>query len=86
MKNKVDISVALLAYDKIIHQGSKGEQGHEFEGLTASSDFDGYTLVLQDKLSSLTIFFHNKYELEGPDNKAMDRLIKNIEYVAKLAD
>lgn len=84
MKNKIDISIALLAFDKVVQQGEKVEQGHTFEGLTASSDFDGYTLVLQDKLSTLTIFFHNKYELEGPDSKAMDRLIKNIEYIAKL--
>lgn len=84
MKNKIDINTALLAFDKIMQLGVKGTDGSTFEGLTASSDFDGYTLVLQDKLSSLTIFFHNKYELDGPDNKAMDRLVKNIEYVAKL--
>lgn len=86
MKNKIDINLALLAFDKVVKQGIKSEDGHTFEGITASSDFDGYTLVLQDKLSSLTIFFHNKYELEGPDNKAMDRLTKNIEYIAKLND
>lgn len=83
MKNKIDINLALLAYDKIMQAGEKGEQGCTYEGVTASSDFDGYTLVLQDKLSSLTVFFHNKYELDGPDNKAMDRLVKNIEYIAK---
>lgn len=84
MKNKIDVNTALLAFDIIVQQGEKDAKGHTFEGLTASSDFDGYTLVLEDKLSSLTIFFHNKYELEGPDSKAMDRLVKNIEYVAKL--
>lgn len=82
MKNKIDISTALLAFDKVLQQGEKVEQGHTLSGITASSDFDGYTLVLQDKLSTLTIFFHNKYELEGPDNKAMERLIKNIEHLA----
>lgn len=84
MKNKIDINVALLAFDKVMQSGIKKTDGTSFEGLTASSDFDGYTLVIQDKLSSLTIFFHNKYELDGPDNKAMDRLVKNIEYVAKM--
>lgn len=83
MKNKIDINLALLAFDIVMRSGEKTDTGSTFEGVTASSDFDGYTLVLQDKLSSLTIFFHNKYELEGPDNKAMDRLIKNIEHIAK---
>ena len=85
MKNKIDINLALLAFDKIRQVGEQSQQGCTFEGVTASSDFDGYTLVLQDKLSSLTIFFHNKYELEGPDSKAMDRLVKNIEHIAKSA-
>lgn len=86
MKNKIDINLALLAFDKVMQQGTKSAEGRTLEGLTASTDFDGYTLVLQDKLSSLTIFFHNKYELKGPDNKAIDRLTKNIEYIAKQYD
>lgn len=84
MKNKVDINKALIAFDVIRNQGVKNTNGFEFEGINAESDFDGYTLIMNDKLSTLTIFFHNKYELVGPDNKAMERLIKNIEHIAAI--
>lgn len=85
MKNSLDINKALLAFDIITHQGDKTADGYNLSGLTATSDFDGYTLTIRDALSELTIFFHNKYELEGPDQKARDRLVKNIEHLAKQA-
>ncbi len=85
MKNRLDINTALLAFTKINEHGDAVDGGHYFEGLFASSDYDGYTLTIKDKLSTLTIFFHNKYELEGPDSKAIDRLVKNIEHIAKSA-
>lgn len=86
MKNKIDINQALLAFDKIRELGNKSADGFEYEGICANTDFDGYTVILKDKLACLTIYFHNKYELTGSDNKAMDRLITNLTHIAKSPD
>ncbi|MEE4244286.1 MAG: DUF3081 family protein [Kangiellaceae bacterium] len=80
MKNDLDIHQSLSVYAKIIKHGSATEKGKRLNGITAHSSFDGYIVILEDDKVSLTIHFHNKYDLEYSDRFAlqefMDKVIK----------
>ena len=83
MKNQLDVTKALDTFYKISEQGQKTEDGQLLGGIYAQTDYDGYTVMMTDKISHLTIFFHNKYELEGPDKGALERFMHKLDYIAK---
>ncbi|WP_066963903.1 DUF3081 family protein [Microbulbifer sp. Q7] len=58
---KIDVKQALRVFDKITREGEKTAHGWQYRGLTASTDFDGYTVFLRSQTVELTIFFHNKF-------------------------
>ena len=70
MENELDIHQALKVFHKIVKMGEKHGDGHTLLGVTALSDFDGYTIILQDNNASLTIYFHNKYQIESTNKLA----------------
>ncbi len=72
MKNELDIHQTLKVFQKIVKHGQKRGEGHQLNGITALSDFDGYTIVLKDEKVCLTVHFHNKYDLES-DNKLAEQ-------------
>lgn len=72
MKNEIDVHQALAVVNKITRDGVKQEGSYHFEGLTVEPDSDGYTVVLTDGRTSLTLFFHNKYEFDYPDSTALE--------------
>ncbi|AWB66465.1 DUF3081 domain-containing protein [Saccharobesus litoralis] len=81
MKNQLDVSGLLAAFNKISQYGQRTESGYKLDGIEASSDFDGYTVYLSDGVSQLTVFFHNKYQLDTPDNAASERLLNKLTYI-----
>jgi hypothetical protein len=82
MKNQLDITKALSTFNKIREKGKRTEEGYVLEGICAQTDLDGYTATMTDQLSHLTIFFHNKYELEGPDKAALEKFNQKLQYIA----
>ena len=63
-EQKIDVKQALRVFDKITKNGEKTEEGWRYRGLTASTDFDGYTVFLRSQNVELTIFFHNKFTVD----------------------
>ena len=61
MKNELDSKFVLRVFDKIRQEGEETEGKHRLEGVVAYTDFDGYTLYINDakvakeRLSSSTI-------------------------------
>lgn len=78
MEEKVNIKQALRVYQKIATQGSRHEDGFKWQGLHASSDFDGYTVYLSDGTTSLTLYFHNKFSLDSPGTKATATFLQRL--------
>ncbi|WP_091512647.1 DUF3081 family protein [Microbulbifer yueqingensis] len=63
-EHKIDVRQALRAFDRITREGEKRDDGWHYQGLTASTDFDGYTVFISSAKVRLTIFFHNKYTVD----------------------
>ena len=45
---KVDIAVALRAFQHVVDHGESTPEGHVLDGWHASTDYDGYTVTLRD--------------------------------------
>lgn len=86
MKNQLDVTKALNTFNTITKLGEKTDSGYFYEGIYAQTDFDGYTVMLTDKTTQLSIFFHNKYQIDGPDNAALERFTKKLDYIAKTSN
>ena len=47
MKNEIDNKQILAVYERIQQRGEVTEEGKFYQGITAFSDIDGYTVYLQ---------------------------------------
>lgn len=83
MKNEIDILQVMRVFEKIRSQGEARDDGHYLDGVTARSDFDGYTLYLSDAQSTLTVFFHNKYHFDYPSEQALEDFTKRLHAIDK---
>ena len=84
MENELDIHQALKVFHKIVKMGEKHGDGHTLLGVTALSDFDGYTIILQDNNASLTIYFHNKYQIESTNKLAEKDFFDKLKKIERL--
>lgn len=82
MKNEIDYRLVLDVFEKI-HTHGKAEQGaHVLEGITASTDFDGYTVFLEGHRTKLRLEFHNKYHLDYESARDFDAFMRKLEQIS----
>lgn len=89
MKNEIDIHRALNVFNSITSLGDKQTNhysaSYQLCGIEAETDFDGYTITLRDAQVTLTIYFHNKYQFDYPNNDALDNFLRRFADVENLA-
>jgi len=61
VKNELDSKLILSAFEKIRENGEKDDGKFLLDGVYATTDFDGYTLFLNDANVELQFGFHNQY-------------------------
>ena len=83
MKNDLDPKLILQVYDYIQQHGKDSEQGKIFEGVTAFSDWDGYTIYLQGSGVLLRFGFHNKYDLTYDYENQKGQFLHKLDVIAK---
>jgi hypothetical protein len=82
MQNELDSKFLLRVFDKITNHGDKTDDGHRLDGVTAFSDFDGYTVFLQDAKVKMSFGFHNTYHFDydsSQDFADFEKKLKNID-------
>ena len=84
MKDGLDVRQGLRVFNKVRSHGERSGQEHQFRGLHASSDFDGYTLHLHDSNVDLFIYFHNSYRLEYPSRQALESFLHRLQALDRL--
>jgi len=82
METKPDIKQALRVFSIITTKGKATDNAHRFNGITARSDFDGYTVSLSNDMATLTIFFHNRFSFEYTNNKERDLFLEKLRVIA----
>jgi hypothetical protein len=78
MDKKFDVAQALRVITKIIDQGEKKDGEYYLHGLYASEGFDGYRVNLRDDLVKLDVDFHNTYNLDVSDHKALELFLSKM--------
>lgn len=80
-QNALDTKVVLSVFDKIRSHGSRDGQQYHLEGITAFTDFDGYTVYLEDARVKLSFGFHNQYHFDYDNQQAFEQFLQKIEYI-----
>jgi len=83
MDDKIHVKEALEVFGKVTARGTKTEDGHVLNGLTAKSDFDGYTIILCNDYVTLTVFFHIKFTFEYTSVKERDSFLEKMLAIKK---
>lgn len=81
MKNELDSKFLLNVFEKIRQNGKNVDGQYSLEGVIAFTDFDGYTLFIEDALVKLSFGFHNQYHFDYESNshyEAFEKKLKNI--------
>ncbi|SDG82143.1 Protein of unknown function [Vibrio xiamenensis] len=78
MKNDLEPAKVLLAYEKIIKNGTETEFGKIYQGVEAYSDYDGYTVYMKGNGVELKMGFHNTYHLEYEQERLKEAFIKKV--------
>ncbi|MFW8590388.1 DUF3081 family protein [Glaciecola sp. 2405UD65-10] len=81
MKNELDSKFLLEAFEKIRQNGKKEHEQYILNGVIAYTDFDGYTVYLEDAKVKLSFGFHNQYHFDygsSSDFEAFEKKLKQI--------
>ena len=82
--DKLDSRTALLAFQIITDKGEKADEGYYLEGLTATSDIDGYTVQLSDGQVTAHVMFHHSIAFDTPSNRATQNFLHRIEHLIRV--
>ncbi|MFY2507623.1 DUF3081 domain-containing protein [Vibrio pectenicida] len=83
MKNELELTKVLHAYETVMSKGTPTEYGKIYEGVEAYSDYDGYSVYLRGNDVELKIGFHNTYNLEYDQEHLRDSFLKKVAMLAK---
>jgi hypothetical protein len=79
MNEKVNIKKTLRAFNRITTEGQRNGNEYTLNGLTAHTDFDGYTITIRNDYVRLDIFFHNKFSFDYTSGKERMLFLEKIE-------
>ena len=83
MKNEIDSKFLLTAFDKIRQCGDNDNSRYTLDGVIAYTDFDGYTVYLEDALVKLSFGFHNQYHFDYESSSHFEAFEKKLQHIVK---
>ena len=81
MKNALDSKLILRVFEKIRQHGERKQSEYFLEGIKTYTDFDGYTLFLEDAFVQLNLGFHNQYHFTYKKEEHFEQFIKKLEAI-----
>ncbi|MFT6897268.1 MAG: hypothetical protein ACJA13_001674 [Paraglaciecola sp.] len=81
MKNEIDSKFILKVFEKIRQNGETKGEGYLLGGITAFSDFDGYTVFMEDANVKLRFGFHNQYHLDYEKDEHLQQFEKKLKNI-----
>lgn len=83
MKNDLDTRLILSVFEKIRQHGKQADGVYQYEGVKAYTDFDGYTVFIEDALVQLRFGFHNQYHFEYEKQDHLEQFEKKLKAIDK---
>jgi len=81
MKNEISSKFVLSVFEKMRQHGEKQQEIYVLGGLQAFTDFDGYTLFIEDAQVKLRFGFHNQYDFEYVKDEHFEQFIKKMSVI-----
>ncbi|MBT0585648.1 DUF3081 domain-containing protein [Alteromonas oceanisediminis] len=81
MKNEFDSRYILKIFEKIRQHGEAKESEYHLGGVKAYTDFDGYTVFIEDALVKLRFGFHNQYHFEYDSKDHLEAFEKKLKQI-----
>ena len=81
MKNELDSRFLLSVFEKIRLNGTNDNGKYSLEGVIAFTDFDGYTLFIEDALVKLSFGFHNQYHFNYESSSHYEAFEKKLKHI-----
>ena len=81
MKNEFDSHFVLAVFEKIRSHGKHQDDAYTLEGVKAYTDFDGYTLFIEDASVKLSFGFHNQYHFDYEKAEQMEQFEKKLRHI-----
>mgnify|MGYP000515665855 CR=1 FL=1 len=87
MKNSIHVPTYLRVINTVLQKGQRNEEGiSDYEGISAWTEYDGYTCTLSNGKVTFTLFFHNKYEFDYKNSDDFDKFQKKILQIDQLTN
>lgn len=83
MKNDLDSKFLLSVFEKVRLHGNKEDDRYMLDGIVVYTDFDGYTLYLEDALVKLSFGFHNQYHFDYESASHFEAFEKKLKAIVK---
>jgi hypothetical protein len=83
MKNELDSKFLLSVFEKVRQHGDKENEQYKLDGIVAYTDFDGYTLYIEDALVKLSFGFHNQYRFDYESASHYEAFEKKLKTILK---
>ncbi len=84
MKNDIDSKFILSVFEIIRQKGELKDEQYFLEGVRGYTDFDGYTIFLEDALVQLRFGFHNQYHFEYEKEQHLEQFLSKLKAIAAL--
>ena len=78
MKNSLDNKMLLRVFEKMRQHGKQVDGAYHLNGIKAFTDFDGYTLYLEDATVKLSYGFHNQYHFDYDNQSQFEAFEKKL--------
>ena len=78
MKNELNPTKILQAFEVIMEKGSPTEIGRIYGGVEAFSDYDGYNVYMRGNGVELQVGFHNTYHLDYEQEHLRESFLKKL--------
>tara|TARA_B110000977_G_C11065371_1_gene487616 strand:+ start:851 stop:1120 length:270 start_codon:yes stop_codon:yes gene_type:complete len=62
----------MMVFNTIYTNGKSQDGGKFYQGLQATSSFDGYTLMISNIETTVYLYFHNKLKLDSPNARSKE--------------
>lgn len=83
MKNEWDSQFLLRVFDKIRRHGAPHQGSWMLEAVKGYTDFDGYTLFIEDANVQIQVGFHNQYHLNYESAEHKTQFEKKLKHIDK---
>jgi len=81
MNQKFDVRQGMRVFHKVQTHGEALGAERALLGISASSDYDGYTLRLHDSCVDTYIYFHNSFRIESESPSALGSFMERMEII-----